>query len=394
MKRKYILVGSFVFLSSFAKSQKVDSVFKRKSIEKTEIEFLYNHYIQNGDNSAVTGGVGTEKLTVVAPQLSLLRRHKNTGSLMVQVGVDVITSASTDNIDFIKSSASIQDARTHLNIVYSRLAKENVSVSIGSGFSIESDYFSLPISVGLLVSDKKGLRNYGIDFQSYFDDLRWGRLSSSFAPQKLIYPSELRTTQWLNEYKRNSYNLRLSFQHVINKRNRIGIYPELSYQSGLLSTPFHRVYFNDGSLKVENLPSQRWKTSIGLKVNSFVGGRIILKNALDFYSDSFSIRGLGIENETVIKITHAFVLAPSFRVYFQKGSRYFADYRTHSVSDSFYSSDYDLSTMTTHKASLAIRHNPISKNERRNKGTEISYSTYTRSDGLSAHIISCAFKWK
>lgn len=394
MKRNYILAGSFLFLSLFTKAQKADSIFNKESVKKTEIEFLYNHYLQNGNNSAVTGGVGTEKLSVVAPQLSLLRTYKNSSSLFVKLGADVITSASTDRIDFVKSSASIRDARTHLNVVYSRPVKENATVSIGSGFSIESDYLSLPVSIGLQIADKKGLRNYGIDFQSYFDDLRWGRLSSSFKPQKLIYPGELRTTPWFSEYRRNSYNLRLSFLQVINKRNRFGIYPELSYQQGLLATPFHRVYFNDGSLKVENLPNQRWKASMGLKVNSFIGGRVILKNALDLYHDSFAILALAFENETAIKINHALVLAPSFHIYTQSGSRYFAAYKAHTVNERFYSSDYDLSTMTTQKAGLAIRHNSIAKNGRRSRGTEISYSVFSRSNGLSAHIISCAFRWK
>ena len=318
MKRNFILAGTIVLLSMMAKAQKSDSVFKKENVKKTEIEFLYNHYIQDGNNSAVTGGIGTEQLTVVAPQLSVWHTYKNSTSIFAKLGVDIITSASTDNIDFVKSSASIQDARTHLDVVYARPIKNNLSVSFGAGFSIESDYFSLPLKAGLVISDKRGLRFFGIDFQSYFDDLRWGRLSPSFAPEKLIYPVELRNKEWFNEYKRNSYNLRLSLMQVINKRNRIGVYPELSYQTGLLATPFHRVYFNDGSVRVENLPKQRWKISLGLKLNTFVGGRTIIKYSLDLYADSFSVRGIGVENETAIKVTATWVVAPSIRIYVQQ----------------------------------------------------------------------------
>jgi hypothetical protein len=394
MKRNYILAGSFVFLSLVGKAQKSDSIFKKERVKKTEIEFLYNHYIQNGNNSAVTGGIGTEQLTVVAPQISMFTTYKNGASFRTKLGVDVITSASTDNIDFIKSSASLRDARTHVDVVYSRPIKNNLTFSGGTGFSIESDYFSLPLSIGLSATDKSGLRSYGIDFQSYFDDLRWGRLSPSFTPEKLIYPEELRTKQWFSEYKRNSYNVRLSFTQVINKRNRIGAYPEVSYQNGLLSTPFHRVYFNDQSLRVENLPSERWKVSLGIKLNSFVRGRTILKHTLDLYADSFSVQGLGIESETVLKITPSFVVAPSIRFYFQKGSTYFAPYQAHNVSEAYYTSDYDVSTMTTNKVGLALRYAPISKKGTRNSTIEISYAGYTRSNGLEAHIISCGFKRK
>jgi hypothetical protein len=392
MKRNFILAGSFALLFMVAKAQKNDSVFKKEYVKKTEIEFLYNHYMQDGNNSAVTGGIGTERLTVVAPQISALHTYRNGRTLFTKLGVDVITSASTDNIDFIKSSASVRDARTHLDVVYSRPIKSNVIVSFGGGFSIESDYFSLPLNAGLSISDKKGLRILGIDFQSYFDDLRWGRLSPSFAPEKLIYPVELRTKQWFNEYKRNSYNLRLSLTQVLNKRHRIGLYPELSYQQGLLSTPFHRVYFNDESLRIENLPNQRLKASLGIKLNTFVGGRTILKHTVDLYADSFSVRGIGLENETAIKVTPTLVLASSVRYYVQQGSSYFTSYKAHAPHHEFYTSDYDLSTMTTRKVGLAVRYKPIPKEGKAKQGIEISYSAYTRSNGLEAHIISCAYK--
>jgi Protein of unknown function (DUF3570) len=162
----------------------------------------------------------------------------------------------------------------------------------------------------------------------------------------------------------------------------------------LLCTPFHRVYFTDQSVRVENLPSERWKATIGLKLNSFVGGRTILKNSIDYYVDSFSLEGLGLENETAIKLTPQFVLAPSYRMYFQKRSKYFAPYKEHQASEEFYTSDYDLSTMTTQRGGLAIRYSPPARQNGRVAFAmiEFSYSYYSRSNGLDAHIISCGFK--
>jgi len=40
---------------------------------KTEIEILYNHYLQDGSHSAVTGGIGTEKLRVYGPSARFKR---------------------------------------------------------------------------------------------------------------------------------------------------------------------------------------------------------------------------------------------------------------------------------------------------------------------------------
>jgi hypothetical protein len=394
VKRNWFFIGSLACLSIFAQAQKADSVFKKEKVSRNDIDFLYSHYIQDGNKSVVTGGIGTESLTVIAPLLTVLHTFKNGNYLRTKLGVDIITSASTDNIDYVMSSASLHDSRTHLDLTYTHYLKKNISVYGGGGFSIESDYFSLPLNLGVLIAEKNGMRTYGIDFQSFFDDLRWGRLSDSFQPEKLIYPVELRNKEWFTNYNRNSYNLKLAFTQIINKRNRLGIYPELSYQNGLLSTPFHRVYFADQSLRVENLPHERWKIAMGVKLNSFIGGRTILKNTIDYYTDSFLVGGIGLENETALKITPQLVFAPSFRIYFQNGSNYFAPYKEHQINEEFYTSDYDLSTMTTQKGGVAIRYSPSAKQNGKVifAMIEFSYSYYSRSNGLDAHIISCGFK--
>ena len=66
MIKKVYLAATLAFLlskSAFANSS--DSAFKKKKLRKTDIEILYSHYLQDGNNSAVTGGRGTEKLSVV-----------------------------------------------------------------------------------------------------------------------------------------------------------------------------------------------------------------------------------------------------------------------------------------------------------------------------------------
>jgi Protein of unknown function (DUF3570) len=393
LKRNWFLIGSFSFLSFFAQAQKTDSLFKKQNLKKNEIDFLYSHYIQDGNKSAVTGGIGTEALIVYAPQLTVRHTYKNGTQLTTNAGVDVVTSASTDNIDYVMSSASLHDVRFHADVAYTRY-KNNTVITGGGGVSVESDYFSLPFNLGIVVSEKSGMRTYGVELKTFFDDLRWGRISDLFRPETLIYPSELRYKEWYKEYNRNSYNLKFSFTQILNKRNRLGVYPEVSYQNGLLATPFHRVYFDDNSLRVENLPTERWKATLGLKLNTFVGGRTILKNGIDFYSDSFAVQAIGIENETAIKLTPQFILAPSFRLYFQKGSTYFAAYKEHMVTEEFYTSDYDLSTMTTQKGGIAIRYSPAPTENKKIifSQIEFSYSFYSRSNGLTAHVISCGLK--
>jgi len=124
---KYLVFGSFAFYSYFAKAQDSIPASAQNRINKTEIEVLYSHYVQDGNHSAVTGGIGTEKLTVYSPSVYLKSTlGKNVYTL--KGGADIISSASTDNIDYIVSSASKLDARTYAQFDYSRTLKNDKTI--------------------------------------------------------------------------------------------------------------------------------------------------------------------------------------------------------------------------------------------------------------------------
>ncbi|MBK7173902.1 MAG: hypothetical protein IPH84_11855 [Bacteroidales bacterium] len=125
MKIKYILVGSLAFLNFLAKAQTArDTALQQR---KTEIEWLYGQYMQDGNHSAVTGGIGTEKLSVYGPSLKI-RTITGKNTLTIKLGSDIITSASTDKIDFVVSSASRRDARNYIHWDFSRNSRKKESV--------------------------------------------------------------------------------------------------------------------------------------------------------------------------------------------------------------------------------------------------------------------------
>src|SRR6202035_4831036 len=136
------------------------------------------------------------------------------------MGVDVITSASMDNIDFVRSSASRVSHRLHLGPSYSYLFKRSrILAKVNSGISIESAYLSIPAGVTVSHNNASGSREISGSLQCYFDDLRWGLLGlNQGRPVGLIYPVELRDTNWFSIYRRNSYNLDLALYQVINAK--------------------------------------------------------------------------------------------------------------------------------------------------------------------------------
>ena len=141
---------------------------------------MYDQYLQNGENSAITGGIGTEKLTVFGPALNI-KTTFGENSIAFNFGSDIISSASTDNIDYVVSSASAIDLRNHAEGTYSHnFGKKNLVLRGGFGFSMESDYLSFSQSAGISKTYPERMRTLSADVRIYSDDLRWGRLNEYY----------------------------------------------------------------------------------------------------------------------------------------------------------------------------------------------------------------------
>ena len=335
-----------------------------------------------------------KKLNVYGPSVRITRQ-KGKGIWNFKGGTDIISSASTDNIDSIQSSASVLDARTYVNANYARyFPQKKWTIDAGFGGSIESDYFSYAPEVGVTKGSANGLRNLEVQFKTYFDDLRWGRLNPGYnRPVKLIYPDELRYKEWTDQYKRQSYNLNIGVTQVLNKRNVLGIFALVGVQNGLLSTPFHRVYFNTDSLAVEKLPNQRNRFSLSIKWNSFVGGRFILKNTAYAYTDNFGVLAASLQHETAYKINRKLTVLGDLKLYSQRASDYFAPFKEHEITDLYYTSDYDMSQFQTLKLGGGFKFRPyLYKAQPLINLITLRYHHYLRSNGLRSHAISFAIQ--
>lgn len=186
MKKKYIVFGLLAASSLYSFAQKSDTASRRKKISQTSIQLVYSHYLQNGNHSAVTGGTGTERLTIYSPDITIRKQVDSFRSFSINTGVDVISSASTDNIDFVVSSASRLDNHIYLNAEYNRDARNKRSgYGISGNFSIESDYLSGGAGISAHISNADHSREFSGSFEFFLDDLRWGRLNGE-RPLKLV----------------------------------------------------------------------------------------------------------------------------------------------------------------------------------------------------------------
>ncbi|HOX81406.1 MAG TPA: DUF3570 domain-containing protein [Chryseolinea sp.] len=393
MKKRYVIIG-LLAASLTSMGQRLDSAYKKQVLSKTDVQVLFSFYTQDNDHSAVTGGIGTENLQVYSPQFFINHQRDSFNTVHIDGGVDIISSASTDNIDFVVSSASKVDARGHTNIGYSRLLHDKQN-RVGGNlmYSIESDYTSRGAGLNWSKTSADQSRALSANAQVFFDDLRWGRFENG-KPIKLIYPEELRTKEWFDSHQRNSFNFSFGLYQTLNKRMALGIYPGVSYQTGELATPFHRVYFTDDSERVENLPGSRMKIPLGIQLNSFIGSRWILRSYYRFYWDDFGIEAHTLAVESPIKATRVLTFTPFVRLYSQTKANYFKPYKLHDINQQFYTSDYDLSGFTSFKTGIGIRYAPFNAQHYITfKEVELRYAYYKRSDGLQAHMITTYFSF-
>lgn len=387
MKKRYLLIG-LIAATLGARSQSINPNYKKKKLSHNDVQMVYSYYNQNNNHSAVTGGIGTEDLQVYSTQFLVDNIKDSTRALHFGLGLDVISSASTDNIDFVFSSASRHDSRIYTSLGYNKTSNPNLSWGTTSSFSMESDYLSLGQAFSLNHINASQTSEFSATFQMYFDDLRWGRYQGHKVLE-LVYPSELRGRNWFDEYRRNSFNLSLGWYQTINQRMSLGIYPGLTYQSGLLSTPFHRVYFTDGSKKVESLPFHRVKIPLGVQLNSFVGTRWILRSYYRIYWDDFGITANTFNQEAAVKISRVITLTPFVRLYIQQGTDFFRPYNEHDPDARYYTSDYDLSDFNSMNVGMGFRYAPYTVKGRTTfKAIEFRFSHYQRSDEMHANVVS------
>ncbi|WP_412468066.1 DUF3570 domain-containing protein [Pedobacter sp. KLB.chiD] len=397
----HVLFMYFGILSTYAQTRpepaKIDSSnYQSRKLKIDEINLVSAYYHQNGNNSAVTGGIGTEKLSDFANtidlQMSKFNKRGKKNTFLFELGIDHYTSASSDKIDpNTISSASSADTRIYPSLNWTH-SNEETGNSFGftGSYSTEFDYQSMGAAFNLTRLSKDKNTQFDFKLQAFLD--QW----------TVILPIELRTEntgkghEQYDTAPRNSFSASFSLSQVISQKFQASLILEPSYQKGLLATKYQRDYFTDGSLRAETLPDKRYKLPIGLRMNYFLDDHFIIRTFYRYYMDNWGIRAHTAELEIPVKINSFFSISPFYRYNNQLGTRYFATYGQHAPSAQYFTSDYDLSTLTSNFYGAGIRFAPpkgVFGWQRLNM-LELRYGHYSRSTSLVSNIVSLNLKFK
>ena len=394
MRKIFLTVlGIAALLKSFSQQAPDSSGFQNRKLKVEEINLVSSYYTQNGNHAAVTGGIGTQKLTDIANVFDIklakydskLRKH----TFDVEVGIDHYTSASSDKIDLkANSSASHADTRIYPSLTWSmENEKKGSTFSAGVSSSSEFDYQSLGANIGFSKKTKDRNGEFSVRLQGYFDQVH------------LIAPEELRNTAAAKDNGsegRTTMAASLSWSQVINKNLQVMFLADLVNQQGFLSLPFYRVYFDDGSVHQEKLPDSRFKLPLGFRANYFLGDRFIIRTYYRYYKDDWGISSHTVNLEVPVKITPFFSVSPFYRFYSQTATKYFAAYQQHTAQDEYYTSNYDLSKFNSNFVGAGVRLAPPNGvfGIQRFNMIELRYGHYTKSIAMNANIITMNLKFK
>ncbi|MFN0255616.1 DUF3570 domain-containing protein [Pedobacter ureilyticus] len=398
MKKVFLTVATaFALLHpGFAQTNsKTESTgYQSRKLKLEEINLVSSYYSQDGNNAAVTGGVGSQKLTDIANvfevKLNRYTSKERKHTFGLEVGIDHYTSASSDKIDLqANSSASHADTRIYPSLSWSvENEKKGTTLALGLSSSAEYDYLSFGGNIAFSAKTKDRNGEFTAKFQTYLDQVT------------LILPIEFRPNGGEHETggtaARNTFAGSLSYSQIVNQRLQLMLLADVVQQNGYLSLPFHRVYFSDGSVHQEKLPSNRFKLPLGFRGNYFLGDNLIVKTYYRFYTDNWGLTAHTAELELPVKINPFFSISPFYRYYTQTAAKYFAPYQRHSLADQYYNSNYDLSKFNSNFYGAGIRFAP-SKGVlgfQRLSMLELRYGHYTKNINMNSNIISLNIKYK
>ncbi len=386
--------------AAFAQEQPKDSTgYISRKLSFTEANLVASYYHQDGNNSPVTGGIGTEKLSdfsnAIDVKFNKLDKLGRKHSYDLEIGIDHYTSASSYKINPQNiSSASSADTRFYPSVNWS-MENEKKGTTFGAGLSFSAEFDYRSIGANLLFAKKTANRNgeFTAKLQGYLDQV------------SLIYPIEIRPgsggpnndeDDHYASTPRNSFSGSLSYSQIINKNLQIMFIADLVYQTGYLGLPFHRVYFTDNSVHVEALPDTRMKIPLGFRANYFIGDNIILRSFYRYYHDDWGLNSHTIDLETAVKITPFLSVTPFYRFYKQTAVDHFAGYKIHKASDQYYTSNYDLSAFNSNFYGAGFRVAPPKGvfGINRLAMLELRYGHYTKNYGMKADIVSLNLKFK
>ena len=389
----------------------------------------------SSDQASNYGVISSKSPTTLIPSGASNAVVSNSNVETVTLGTPWFASSGASRKDALKYvSASLTDYSDDRNTLWNANAYASIEYdyrSYGLGgawtglFNEKNTELSLKAKVYLdrwypiYPTELHEYKKYGTNFltSGYFQGVplinQGGAVSDSYLPNKFL--------AWTNN-DRSSATLSASFSQILSSRVQFSIDTDLVIQQGLLSTPYHRIYFKDtpnyyignasfipnytspsnyGVFRladdIERMPDSRLKIPIGTRLNMYLNDRLTLRTFYRYYYDNWGIQAHTASVELPIKLSMKWTIYPNYRYYQQTQATYFKPFGEHLSTEQFYTSDYDLSAFDSQQLGFGVSYKDIFTNVRALgfglKNIDFRFQHYYRSDGLESIIYGLGVKF-
>lgn len=435
MKKLFILFFFMYCLaySTFGQLIKKDSAsYSQKSLKLDEVNLVSSYYSHTGDHSTTLGGVGDESVKEMTTAIDLkFVGYKNPNyihSFTAGLGFAFHTAASQAWVSATGASRK-SGTRVYPSLEWAMQdVNKKAEYSAGLTYSNEFNYQSFTLNTGYTKGNQRN-GEFGIKLTGSFDQVKMltaetmskedlekylenGQAVSTTTPTSTLrsaasggggtaggsnsgsgnsgsYSGE---DEHLPSKSRTTLTTGFSYNQIINPRMQVAFLADLTGQFGYLGLPFHRVFASDmPNSVIEKLPDTRLRLPLAVRLNYFIGDRVILRSYYRFYTDSWGITAHTANVETPIKLSPFFSVSPFYRYYTQTGSKYFAPYEQHLSSDEYYTSNYSYSAYSANYGGLGLRWLP--KEGGFFKAIELRYGYYKQTTGLASNVITLHLKF-
>ncbi len=397
----FLATLQLTFLNTRLFGQQSDSLSTEIQIpsekKPVQIDFMASYYNQDGNHSAVTGGEGSEDLNDYASTIKINIPLKKNKELRFDNKISHFTSASTDNIDPTTiSAASRHDTHIEINanIIKKVVGKRNFDYNISLGGANEAHFASFNGGFGFRKAIEKSQSEIGVKTHFIMD--AWG----PYYNLSRLYPNDYYGTGDSPQNNRYTFQTALYYNQIINEKLQASITLDIIQQFGLLSTPYNRIYFSDQiNIDIERLPSYKMRIPVSSRLNYYAANWLIIRSSYRFYWDSFELKAHTASLELPLKINRFFSLYPFYRYHIQYGNKYFEKKGDHISTNTYYTSDYDVSDLQSHFIGGGFKWIPFRKTKKRTtsrlnmKSVEMRAGYYRRNDDFHSWIISGGFSF-
>jgi hypothetical protein len=297
MKKIIYVFSLLITIATVAQDKDSSTTFKKRVLENTEVDFLLSYYKQDGTHSAVSGGIGSEKLTDLASNIVVAVPLNDDDVLTFDIGISTYTSASSSNINPFDSAgasgrvgydnenttattspygtpwqassgASANDQLASVSTNYSHSSdNRNTLWNADVSFSNEYDYTSIGFGGGFTRLFNEKNTEISLKSNVYLDQWRpiypkelneydaYGSAFQNngfFSGVSILDQNGVKSTAYLpssftpyTSSNRNSYSASISFSQILTKKIQMSLFIDVLKQEGLLGTPYQRVYFAD-----------------------------------------------------------------------------------------------------------------------------------------------------